>query len=406
MSLVPPPISCRQPWPGWVGTPPRQAFLEWKEQKRGSKSCFLPLHPLSSYCTTLRNRLLYSHPPSAPPLLLAWVDAGLQLCLTHQGLEPHTGLYRAWNHGAGKCSPRDGPHHFPVHSRFHQNLPPQTSLRAAGVGGGVGGRHGWSLPWGGVWPQLLAPLFRMNAFVSKSESDSTIQNSRKILLPTCLCGQQGAWWQDDWVCQGWHCCAQLFTSPQCLCSFVALLTSLLGLSVQTHLGCGLSRWALSWPHQLVGWPLGTMPSEKQLIRAQTVLWCLESPLVTPKPLFDFPSGNKARSRRWAAPRIDLRCNNPGVQVLEDALEGYTEVNYQRCRRSSSSCFSWVRCQVGTLFYPLTWPTQFARYHCVIKSPKEEIASGGLCSSVGRSASGSLVRLGWDIRRREYPKSPI
>lgn len=84
---------------------------------------------------------------------------------------------------------------------------------------------------------------------------------------------------------------------------------------------------------------------------------------------------------------------------------YTEVNYQRCRRSSSSCFSWVYCQVGTPFYPLTWPTQFVRYHCVIKSLKEEIAPGGPCSSVGLSASGSLVRLGGISREEGTPKAP-
>lgn len=38
--------------------------------------------------------------------------------------------------------------------------------------------------------------------------------------------------------------------------------------------------------------LGTMQSQKQVIEEQTFLQCLESPLVTIRPLFDFLHSNK------------------------------------------------------------------------------------------------------------------
>ena len=317
MSLVPPPVSCHQPWAaGWAPLP-QQAFLESKDQKRGSKSRFLPLCPLSSFCTTLREQAAL-----LPPSLCTATDPCLSGCWT-PAVSHSPGLaasHRAVQ-GTEAWSRAMQPQGWATSLPCAFKLPPKSSF--TDVFEGCRGRRGSCGDMDGVclekgsglspWPQLLAPLFRMNALISSLSLTHEFRTAEKFLLPTRSCGWQGAWWQDDWACQGWHCCVQLFTSPQCLCSSVGLLTSLLGLSVQTHLGCGLSRWALSWPHQLVGWPLGTMPSQKQVIREQIVLWCLESPLVTPKPLFDFSSGNKARNRRWSAPRIDPRCNNAGFR---------------------------------------------------------------------------------------------
>ena len=138
MSLVPPPVSCHQPWAaGWAPLP-QQAFLEWKEQKRGSKSCFLPLCPRSSYCTTSREQAA-PPPPSlctatAPCLSGCWTAAASHspgLVASHRAVQGMEAWCRA-------MQPRDGPHHFPVHSSFHQNLP-------------LWGLPGWEGELGGLW---------------------------------------------------------------------------------------------------------------------------------------------------------------------------------------------------------------------------------------------------------------
>lgn len=135
-------------------------------------------------------------------------------------------------------------------------LPPKSSSTDV-FEGCRGGRGSWGEAWmesalrRGLAPALGSSLenecFSLQIWVWLNNSEQ-----QKNFTSYPFLWMTSAWWQDDWACQGWHCCVQLFTSPQCLCSFIALLTSLLGLSVQTHLGCGLSRWALSWP-QSAGW---------------------------------------------------------------------------------------------------------------------------------------------------------